>query len=234
MKVLIPGLLLAFSLAACGTTAPDAVASGADPSLNERFRDPELDVAEFVDRFEGESREIAVNRGALMKRLNIQAGELVADIGTGTGLFLEPLSRAVGPEGRLWAVDISEGFLDFVGERIEREGLDNVRPVLCDARSTKLPPASIDVAFICDTYHHFEYPADTLASLHAALKPGGRLFVVDFERIPGVSSDWILGHVRAGKEVFKAEIEAAGFGFAVEYDVPGLEENYVLGFYRDS
>lgn len=229
MKLLLSGLLVAAVLAACGTTAP-----GADPSLNESFRDPELDVAEFVERFEGESREIAVHGGALMKRLNLSPGEAVADIGTGTGLFLAPLSRAVGPEGTLFAVDISEGFLEFVGERIEREGLSNVRPVLCDARSTKLPPASVDVAFICDTYHHFEYPADTLASLHAALRPGGRLFVVDFERIPGVSPDWILGHVRAGKEVFKAEIEAAGFSFAVEYDVPGLEENYVLGFYRDS
>ena len=90
----------------------------------------------------------------------------------------------------------------------------------------------LDLVFICDTYHHFEYPQTTLASLHAALRPGGMLAVVDFERIEGVSRPWVLNHMRAGKEVFRSEIEAAGFRFLEEVEVAGLEENYLLLFRR--
>lgn len=103
-------------------------------------------------------------------------------------------------------------------------------PILCGQDDVRLPPASIDAAFICDTYHHFEFPATSLASIYRALKPGGQVVVVDFERVPGVSSDWTLDHVRAGKEVFRAEIEAAGFEFAEEVEVEGLAENYFLRF----
>src|SRR5690606_28394541 len=97
---------------------------------------------------------------------------------------------------------------------------------------SRLPKASIDVIFVCDTYHHFSHPESTLASLHRALRPGGRLVVVDFERIPGVSREWLLDHVRAGKEVFRAEIEAAGFVLDREVEIAGLEENYCLTFTR--
>ena len=85
--------------------------------------------------------------------------------------------------------------------------------------------------FVCDTYHHFTYPRTELASLHRALRPGGRLVVVDFERVEGVSSDWVLEHVRAGKEAVRAEIEAAGFTF-LDQPATGLEENYCVRFRR--
>ena len=98
--------------------------------------------------------------------------------------------------------------------------------------SVALPPRSIDAAFVCDTYHHFEYPRSTMASIHTAMRSGGRLVVVDFERIPGVSRDWILGHVRADKATFRAEIEQSGFVFEDEVTIDGLEENYVLRFRR--
>lgn len=222
-------------LAAC--SAPDAspppvAGDGAPASLNANFRDPQLDVDEFVQRFEGESREVAVARDAILAALELRPGLRVADIGAGTGLFMAPLSEAVGAQGVVYAVDLSPRFLDHLRGRVRDEQLGNVRVVECDERSTALPPASVDLAFVCDTYHHFEHPAETLASLHRALRPGGRLVVLDFERIPGVSRDWMLEHVRAGKEVFAAEIEAAGFGPARELDVPGLSENYMLAFER--
>jgi SAM-dependent methyltransferase len=110
--------------------------------------------------------------------------------------------------------------------RFETEGRE-----VYDQRHGKLAPASIDLAFICDAYHHFEQPKAMLASIRRALRPGGTLIVVDFERIPGVSPDWILKHVRAGKEDFRAEIEAAGFGFVEEVKL--MRENYVLRFSRD-
>lgn len=69
-----------------------------------------------------------------------------------------------------------------------------------------------------------------MASIVRALRPGGRLIVIDFERIPGVTREWVLNHVRAGKDVFKKEILEAGLRFEEEVEIPGLEENYFLRF----
>jgi len=84
--------------------------------------------------------------------------------------------------------------------------------------------------FICDTYHHFEYPHHTMASIHAALGRNGEVVIVDFERIPGVSREWTLDHVRAGKQEVIAEMESFGFDLVEEVEVPGLSENYVVRF----
>src|SRR5262249_32106027 len=103
---------------------------------------------------------------------------------------------------------------------------------LTKERSVELPQFSIDAAFVCDTYHHFEYPQHVLFSLFHALKPTGKLYIVDFERIPGVSRPWVLEHVRADKKTVIKEIESAGFTFEQELPIEGLKENYVLRFGR--
>jgi ubiquinone/menaquinone biosynthesis C-methylase UbiE len=154
----------------------------------------------------------------------------VADIGAGTGLFAPLLSKAVGPDGTVYAVDIVKDFLAHIERRAAEAGLRNVRTVLCTERSAELPPASIDAAFICDTYHHFEFPRSTMASIRRALRPGGEIVLVDFKRIPGTSSEWILNHVRAGQETVTAEIEAAGFSKIEEIGL--LRDNYILRFRR--
>jgi len=202
------------------------------PGINERFLAQDLDVEQFVRTFEGESREIAVHHREILDAVGLQAGMSVADVGAGTGLFLAPLADAVGQQGRVFAVDISPRFVEHLEQRARDEGLAQVRVVQCAEDSVELPAASIDAALICDTYHHFEYPHSTMASLLRALRPGGRLVVVDFERIPGVSREWTLDHVRAGKQVFRAEIEAAGLRFEDEVEIQGMEENYVLRFRR--
>jgi len=215
-----------------GAGAPQAPVPEASvrPDANARFLDPGLDVESFVDRFEGESREIATSRDGIVAALELRSGETIADVGAGTGLFVGPFARAVGARGRVLAIDISPGFLEHLGRRVEEEGLSNVEPRLGGERSVELDSESVDVAFVCDTYHHFEYPRSMLASLWRALRPGGRLVIVDFERIPGVSREWILGHVRAGKETVVEEIRGAGFVLEGETEVEGLEENYLLRF----
>ena len=155
----------------------------------------------------------------------------VADIGAGTGLFTLPFSEAVGPDGKVYAVEIAKNFLRHIRARAQKANAANVETVLCTERSVELPEGSIDLAFICDVYHHFEYPQASLASLHKALKPGGELVLIDFKRIPGESSDFVMGHVRAGQEVFESEIAAAGFEKIGE--VGGvLKENYFVRFRR--
>jgi len=202
------------------------------PGVNENFLAEDLDVEHFVEIFEGESREVSVQRARIVEALAVSPGMTVADIGAGTGLFLPDFDREVGSEGRVFAVEISPKFLVHLRERTQREGLARVEVVEGLEDSVALPAASVDLAFVCDTYHHFEYPRSTLASLYSAIRPGGFLVVLDFERIPGESEDWVLGHVRAGREVFRREIESAGFRFEREVGVEGLKENYVLRFRR--
>ena len=200
------------------------------PNINERFLDPELNLEEWVERFETESREVFRSRAAIVQAVRLKKGDRVADVGAGTGLFTALFAREVGPRGWVFAVEISPRFLERLGQVAREQGLPNVSPMLGAEKSIRLPPQSIDVAFVCDTYHHFEFPQSTLASIRQALRPGGRLVVIDFERIEGQSREWVLGHVRAGKAEFREEIEAAGFKFVAETDIEGLEENYFLVF----
>lgn len=202
------------------------------PGINSKFLDPKLDIKQWIGRFEVESREVFHQRDAIISNLDLKPGMAIADIGAGTGLFLEPFAKAVGTEGKVFAVDISEGFVKGLKKRVAEKGLKQVEVVRCEEDSVGLKANTIDLAFTCDTYHHFEYPTATVTSIFKALKPGGKLVVVDFERIPGVSREWILGHVRAGKKVISSEIEATGFAPAKEVKIEGFKENYYLVFTR--
>lgn len=210
-------------LAALPATAQN---ESVNPGINDNFQNP--DPENFAKRFETEGREVYDHKEQIVEALSLQPGMVVADIGAGTGLFTRMIAPGVLPGGTVYAVDIAKEFVDHVllGARVR--GWSHVEGIVCEPNDVLLPPESVDLVYICDTYHHFEYPARTMASIHRAMKPDGELVVVDFERIEGVSSDWILGHVRAGKEVFRAEIEAAGFELVEEVDM--MTENYFLRF----
>jgi SAM-dependent methyltransferase len=225
-------LCLALTASSGAETASKSKEDSVRPGVNERFLSEDLDVERFVGVFEGESREVSVQRDGIVKSLNVSSGMTVADIGAGTGLFLPDFDRGVGSKGRVYAVEISPKFLEHLRERTQREKLARVEVVKGLEDSVALPAASVDLAFVCDTYHHFEYPQSTLASLYAAIRPGGSLVILDFDRIPGESRPWVMEHMRAGKEVFRREIESAGFQFEREVKVEGLKENYVLRFRR--
>ena len=203
------------------------------PGINAKFIDPDLKVDDWLKRFEVESREVFHARKEVLAACGVEKGMVVADIGAGTGLYTRLFAQATGPKGWVYAVEISGNFLEHIVTRATQEGHQNITGVLCAPNSTGLPPNSVDLAFICDTYHHFEYPADTVGSLVKALKTGGTVVVIDFERIPGKSRDWLLGHVRAGKEVFRKEIEDAGLTFVEEVKIGGFKENYCLRFRKE-
>lgn len=200
------------------------------PGINKRFLDSKLNVAEWLGRFEIESREVFSGRAAVLKACDIEPGFHVADIGAGTGFYSRLFAEAVGDDGKVYAIDISRRFIEHIDRQARKDNVTNVKSILCSDRSTRLPPDSIDLAFVCDTYHHFEYPQSTLRSIREALKPGGTLIVIDFDRIPGKSREFILGHVRAGKDVFRKEIKDSGFEFVEEVEIRGFKENYFLRF----
>jgi len=196
------------------------------PGINKGYESGPVD--KFIKNFEREGRDVFDCREQVLAAVGIEPGMDVADVGAGTGLFLGPFSKAVGGNGTLYAVDITEKFIDHLRNKAAELKLTNVTPVLCTAESTKLPPDSVDLVFICDTYHHFEFPIKTMRSVHQALRSGGRLIVIDFERIEGESPQWILNHVRAGEDVVTEEITSAGFELVSEQDI--LRENYFLQF----
>lgn len=211
---------------------PLAAEESVRPGINEKFLDPELKVDDWLKRFEVESREVFHARKAVLEACAIQPGMHVADIGAGTGLHTRLFAQKTGPKGWVHAVEINANFLTHIQARAKQEGQRNISTVLCPEDSIGLPPNSIDLAFLCDVYHHFEYPMSSLASLKRALKPGGTLIVIDFIRIEGQTREWVMGHVRAGEEVFRKEIEDAGLRFDAKLTVPGLEENYCLRFVK--
>ena len=216
----------------CLVTGCQSGRKSVKPGINDHYKN--ADVEKWVGRFESESREIAKHRAAIVDDVGLTPGLVVADIGAGTGLFVEPFSRRIGESGKLYAVDITPEFIEHIRNRADEAGLTNVETVLCKEDSVDLPPNSIDVVFVCDTYHHFEYPDASLASIHSALKPGGRLVVIDFDRIPGKSRDWILNHIRAGSDEVTAEIIRAGFTLAPNQPPAAyLDENYMLHFIKE-
>lgn len=201
------------------------------PGINKSFLDPNLDVQAWLARFEVESREVYQHRQAVLDALQLKPAMRVADIGAGTGFFAASMAQRL-PAGWVYAVDIAPRFVAYLSQVASRVKHRNMTPVLGGQNTVRLAPASIDLAFVCDTYHHFEFPMATLASIHRALRPKGTLVVIDFERVKGKSREFVLNHVRAGKATFRSEIEAAGFVLAAEVKVAGLEENYCLRFIK--
>ena len=219
-------LALAALLAApCLAQAP----AGADPKINERFLNPG---PEWQERFEGESREIYARRNDIVATSGAKAGMTVADVGAGSGFMAMLFAKHVGPSGRVIAADISKVFAAAIALRAKNEGLSNVSTVVGTQTETGLPANSVDIVITTDVYHHFEQVAAVLGSIRRALKTGGRFIVVDFERIPGVSPQNTLDHVRAGKETVIDEVQAAGFKLKEEVKSLGLKTNYYLIFER--
>ena len=217
----------------------------------------------FVTRFEnGENRDIAKVSSQLIdlfSNFGLKAGSVVADIGCGTGLLLEKLSNKVGPDGQVIATDISKVFYQHLYQKKASLNLDNVTLVYNSIPSNpnlESYQQSIDLIIVIDVYHHFEFPITMMRHLKAALKPTGRLIVLDFIRDVNIHkshpSNWILSHVRAGQEIFQKEIESAGFvlieniqpesvrnqlntsinstDIISNYTIDGLDENYILVF----
>ena len=205
-----------------------AAQPAADPALNAPFRDP--DPARWRASFETEGREVYDRRHEIVAAAGASPGMVVADVGAGTGLFTRLFAVKVEPGGKVIASDVAQTFVDAILRSARAQGLANVEGVVGTQTDPRLPAAAVDLVFVSDAYHHFEQPQAMLAAFRAAHKPGGRLVVVDFERIPGVSPSWILSHVRSGKDAVIAEIEAAGFRYAGETRL--MKQNYLIAFER--
>jgi len=197
-----------------------------NPGINDHYHGARHD--DWVPVFESPSREVYAQRHAVVAALGIRTGMRIADIGAGTGFYSMLFADETGPSGIVYAVDIAEDFIRAIEKRAELAGKTNLYGIINDGRESGLPPQSIDLAFICDTYHHFEYPQTTMRSIYRALSDHGEVVIVDFRTRPDISSRWVQQHVRAGREQVIREMR--NFGFELVADVPLLRTNYFLRF----
>jgi ubiquinone/menaquinone biosynthesis C-methylase UbiE len=201
-------------LAAILAVAVAVAGAGCKPrhaTPNDAYLDPRVSTETWNRLFQSEGREIYERRELVMKLAAVKPGMTVADVGAGTGVFTMMLSDVVGSEGRVYAEEILDKFSRYIAQKAAREGRDNVVSVVGTERGVGLPPGSIDLAFLCDVYHHFDYPEEMLASIRSALREQGEVFLVEFRREPGRSPAWVFEHVRAGEELVLHEFEAVGF-----------------------
>jgi precorrin-6B methylase 2 len=224
----LAGLLLCFSGVAFAQ-AP-AQSPAAKSGINDTWKSPDIDP--LVARLETESREIYHERAKLAALVAPKPGSAIADVGAGSGFMVEEFAKLVGGKGKVYAVDINAKMMEHVAQRARQLGLPQIQTVVTHEDSVDLPPASVDIVFVCDTYHHFEYPQKSLAGIRNALRAGGELVVVDFNRVPGKTSAQMMEHVRASKEEVVKEIIAAGFTLVADQPAPFLSDNYVIRFRR--
>lgn len=210
--------------------APPAESARPPADINDRWLSISPEGA--AESLERETREVFAARAAVVRALELEPGQAVADIGAGSGFFVKMFADAVGPTGKVYAVDIAEALIQDLQKWAAATDTPHLTPVLSTPDDVRLAPASVDVIFTSDTYHHFENPPAVLATIARGLRPGGRLFVLDFERIPGTTQEWIMKHVRAGKKTVLGELTQAGFVFVREHEVEGLEENYLVELRR--
>ncbi|MBI3483673.1 MAG: methyltransferase domain-containing protein [Acidobacteria bacterium] len=226
--VLFAALLCAAPGAVFAQQAAGPQEKSVKPGINDRWRS--ADIKPLVESLETESREIYHEREALARLVDPKPGMAVADIGAGSGFMTELFVKMVGPSGRVFAVDINPKLLEHIARGASLDGVKYIQTVLDNDTSTELPANSVDLVFLCDTYHHFEYPKAMLASIQKALRPGGQVVLVEFHLVPGKSPAWMFEHVRGGQEVFTKEFVDAGFAFVTEHQSPFFKENYILRF----
>jgi ubiquinone/menaquinone biosynthesis C-methylase UbiE len=135
---------------------------------------------EYIERMERPTRVVKVNE--VIEKLQLKPGDIVADIGSGSGTFSIPMAKAIAPNGILYAVDIDQKMLDYVAERAKKEGVTNLRTVLGEYEDPKLPVKDVDVAFYHRVLHMIEKRQAHLNNTAAYLKPDGRIVVIDKNR----------------------------------------------------
>jgi len=183
---------------------------------------------EWIKTLDGSVRVAAMKIDEVVAALKLQPGQTVADIGAGSGLLAAPLAKAVGPRGRVYAVEIDAGFFPEIRKRAAAAQVTNVETVLGKFTDPALPVKSVDVALFHDVLHHVENRAAYLKTLTGYLAPSGRIVVIDYEGGQGPHRE------QPELEVTRAQL--AGWmkeaGLTEVEDVKLFSDKYFLAFAR--
>jgi SAM-dependent methyltransferase len=162
--------------------------------------------ADWLTRPERETEE---QPDEALKAIGIAKGNTVADIGAGSGYMTIRMARLVGPTGKVYANDIQPRMLELLGENLKRQKIGNVEPVLGEIDDPKLPPSSVDLVLLVDVYHEFSEPQKMLRHIREALKPDGRLVLLEYRgEDPAVP---IRPEHKMTVDQVKAELEPEGY-----------------------
>jgi ubiquinone/menaquinone biosynthesis C-methylase UbiE len=176
----------------------------------------------WLERSEREQEE---RSSVLLKNLRLKPNMVIADIGAGSGYYSTRLAKML-PQGKVFAVDVSKEMIRYINERVKKEGQKNITSVLGTEQSVKLEANTIDAMLLVDVYHEFSYPKEMAASMLNALKPGGRIYLVEYRaEDPNVPIKAV--HKMSQAQAVK-EMTAAGFKF--EENLGGLPWQHCLVF----
>jgi ubiquinone/menaquinone biosynthesis C-methylase UbiE len=194
----------------------------------DKLGNPE-DLAHYIERLESAQRSEWQQPDKVIAALRIAPGSVACEVGGGSGYFALRLARAVGEAGHVFAVDASPVILSLLRDRLERERVHNVTPVLATGDDPLLPAACCDLALTVNTFHHFDDKAGYLRRLARALRPGARVALIDFHdgEIPvGPPPEMRLSKAQAIEHVRAA-------GFQIERDEQWLPYQFFLVLRRD-
>lgn len=192
--------------------------------------DPNCDTNAWNAGLEHPDKDIVVHKQDILKALPLKSGDYVADVGAGTGAFEKGLSEKVGPDGKVFAIDIAPAFIPYMQNRFVKENLKNVEVVQGRTDKTTLPGNSVNVVFIVDTFHHFDEPQKMVKDFHHILKDKGYLVVVDFRTGPK-ARPWVNDHVKITRDQVIKDVTAGGFEFLQEEKILFFE-SYQLTFQK--
>ena len=214
-------VLAVFALSPARLVAQDAVKR----ELHEMHRlhnDPKA----YIGSLEDPKRDDYQKPQQVLMALDLKPGEIIADIGAGSGYFTFRLARHAGAQGKIYAVDVSPDMIRHINRRIRELGTDNVVSVLADPDDPLLPAGSINRFFICDVWHHVENRAKYLSLIKKMLKPGGEIVMIDFHK-----KDLPFGpplQMKIAREDLIEELESHGFRLTREHTF--LPYQYFLVF----
>lgn len=184
------------------------------------------DIDRAVKMFESAERDAWQKPDEVVTQLQLRSGDVVADIGAGTGYFTRRFAAAVGPSGKAVGLDVEPTMVAYMNEDAQKRGLTNYSARQVQRHAPQLAPQSVDVIFICDTYHHIQERIAYVRLLAPALKAGGRVVVVDFQKRPlplGPPLEWKLAPDTVTEEFRQA-------GFQLSRSVDFLPYQYFLEF----
>jgi SAM-dependent methyltransferase len=210
-------VVILVTLALAGTLRLGAQQPGVHPVSGRVYAQPmSVQGAPWLERGERVEEE---EPDRALRIIKIPKGAVVADIGTGSGYMAIRMAKIVGPQGKVYANDIQQGMLDLAQKNVQKAKLTNVETILGGLDDPRLPADSLDLALMVDVYHEFSQPQIMLQKIRAALKPTGRLVLLEYRaEDPEVP---ILPDHKMTRAQVKLEVEHEGFTLAsVNEDLP--------------
>ena len=177
------------------------------------------DARTWIQRLERPERIPGLKLDEVIACLQLKPGEIIADIGSGTGAFTIPFAKAVGPAGRALAVDLWPDLLDYINQKAKKQNVTNLQTILGKPDDPRLPPKQVDVAFFHDVFHNTDDREAYLKVLASYLKPAGRIAIVEQEYDDPIAKKWDLDADRIRKEQLDQWMSNAGFQLQYDFDI---------------